>query len=144
MPFTKVYIHYVWATKNRVPVLTPMLRRLLFEHIRQNAKSKKIIIDSLNGHLEHIHCLVCLQPTQTIDTIAKLLKGESAHWFNNKSGINYLRLTWQDDYFAVSVSESVIDKVRAYINNQELHHQKKTFTDEYSDFLKKYASANPD
>ena len=117
MPFTKVYIHYVWATKNRVRVLTPPLRRSRFEHIKQNALSKKIIIDSINGHLEHVHCLICLQPTQTIDNIAKLLKGESAHWFNNRSGINHLRLIWQDDYFAVSVSESSIDKVRAYITN---------------------------
>lgn len=139
MPFTKVYIHYVWATKNRVQVLTPPLRRSLFEHIKQNAISKKIIIDSINGHLEHVHCLICLQPTQTIDNIAKLLKGESAHWFNNRSGINHLRLIWQDDYFAVSVSESAIDKVRAYITNQELHHQKKTFIEEYSEFMKRYA-----
>ena len=139
MPFTRVYIHYVWATKNRVRVLTPPLRRSLFEHIKQNAISKKIIIDSINGHLEHVHCLICLQPTQTIDNIAKLLKGESAHWFNNRSGINHLRLIWQDDYFAVSVSESAIDKVRAYITNQELHHQKKTFIEEYSEFMKRYA-----
>ena len=139
MPFTKVYIHYVWVTKNRVLVLTPPLRRSLFEHIKQNAISKKIIIDSINGHLEHVHCLICLQPTQTIDNIAKLLKGESAHWFNNRSGINHLRLIWQDDYFAVSVSESAIDKVRAYITNQELHHQKKTFIEEYSEFMKRYA-----
>ena len=139
MPFTKVYIHYVWATKNRVQVLTPPLRRSLFEHIKQNAISKKIIIDSINGHLEHVHCLICLQPTQTIDNIAKLLKGESAHWFNNRSGINHLRLIWQDDYFAVSVSESAIDKVRAYITNQELHHQKKPFIEEYSEFMKRYA-----
>ena len=139
MPFTKVYIHYVWATKNRARVLTPPLRQSLFEHIKQNAKSKKIIIDNINGYLEHVHCLVCLQPTQTIDNIAKLLKGESAHWFNNRSGINHLRLIWQDDYFAVSVSESAIDKVRAYITNQELHHQKKTFIEEYSEFMKRYA-----
>ena len=139
MPFTNIYIHYVWATKNRERILTNPLRHLLFDHIRLNAKSKKIIIDRINGHLEHVHCLICLQPTQTVDNIAKLLKGESSHWFNNKSKISHHKLAWQDDYFAVSVSKSSIDTVRSYIDNQELHHQKKTFTEEYAEFIKKYS-----
>lgn len=138
MPFTKVCIHYVWSTKNREPVLTKPLRSLLFDHIRKNANEKEIFIDCLNGYSDHIHCMVWLKPTQTIHEIAKLLKGESAHWFNNRSGINHVKLYWQDEYFAVSVSESLIPKLRAYIDNQEKHHQKKSFQKEYEEFLEKF------
>ncbi|MBI2272673.1 MAG: IS200/IS605 family transposase [Bacteroidetes bacterium] len=138
MPFTKVCIHYVWSTKNREPVLTKPLRPLLFDHIRKNANQKEILIDRLNGDTDHIHCMVWLKPTQTIHEIAKLLKGESAHWFNNRSGINHVKLYWQDEYFAVSVSESLVPKLRAYIDNQEMHHQKKSFQKEYEEFLEKF------
>lgn len=138
MPFTKVCIHYVWSTKNREPVLTKPLRSLLFDHIRKNANQKEILIDTLNGYSDHIHCMVWLKPTQTIHEIAKLLKGESAHWFNNSSGINHVKLYWQNEYFAVSVSESLVPKLRAYINSQEMHHQKKSFQKEYEEFLEKF------
>ena len=138
MPYTKVYIHYVWATKNRERILTRPLRNLLFEHIRQNAAEKKIDIVRMNGHLEHIHCLIRLHPTQSIDKIAQLLKGESAQWFNNRSGIVKIKLHWQADYFAVSISESMMPKLRMYIDNQEIHHRKKTFEEEYGEFMKRY------
>ena len=138
MPYTKVCIHYVWATKYRKPMLTSSLRNGLFAHIRENARSKKIHIDRLNGHLDHVHCLIWLKPTQTIDEIAKLLKGESAHWFNNRSEIQDVKLQWQSDYFAISVSESIVPRVRAYIDNQEAHHRKKTFAEEYNEFMERY------
>ena len=119
-------------------MLTSSLRNGLFAHIRENARSKKIHIDRLNGHLDHVHCLIWLKPTQTIDEIAKLLKGESAHWFNNRSEIQDVKLQWQSDYFAISVSESIVPRVRAYIDNQEAHHRKKTFAEEYNEFMERY------
>ncbi|MCW3087409.1 MAG: Transposase family [Sediminibacterium sp.] len=144
MPFTKVFVHYVWATKHRAPILTPQIRQLLFEHIRQNAQSKKIFLDCVNGHLDHVHCLVRLHPTQTVDTIARLIKGESAHWFNNRSGITHARLAWQNDYFAVAVCESALENVRNYIHNQEARHQKKNFDEEYLEFMDKFFQEEPD
>ena len=138
MSYTRVYIHYVWATKNRIPLLTKSLRPSLFAHIRRNAEDKKIKIDILNGHVDHIHCLVCLQPTQSIDQIAKLLKGESARWLNHYSGLINTKFQWQENYFAVSVSESMVSNVRSYIQNQETHHQKRSFAQEYELFFQKY------
>jgi putative transposase len=138
MPFIKVWVHYVWATKQRSPVLTKSIRHALFEHIKTNAKTKGIYLDRINGHAEHVHCLVSLSSDQTIEKVAQLLKGESSFWFNNRSGFAAPRLQWQDDYFAVSVGESGVDNVRAYIDNQEVHHQKKTFAQEYEEFISKY------
>jgi REP element-mobilizing transposase RayT len=142
MPFIKAWVHYVWATKNREPVLTDSIRQILFSHIRANAKEKGIYIDRINGYIEHVHCLVSLSSNQTIEKVAQLLKGESSFWFNHQSGISPTPLYWQNDYFAVSVSESGVDKVRAYIDNQEEHHKKKTFAQEYDEFISKYGFEN--
>ena len=138
MPYIKVWIHYVWSTKNREAVLIDNFRDLLFDHIKQNARLKNIYLDRVNGYYDHIHCLVSLGSDQTIEKIAQLIKGESSFWFNNKSGFNTSRLEWQDEYFAVSVSESTVGNVRAYIDNQVSHHRKKTFMEEYDEFINKY------
>jgi REP element-mobilizing transposase RayT len=66
-----------------------------------------------------------------------LMKGESSYWMN-KSKILHRKFAWQDEYFAVSVSESAVNRVRNHIKNQENHHKKKTFNDEYQEFMRKY------
>ena len=138
MPFVKVYIHFVWSTKNRKQVLnTPELRQKLWQHIRENAIKKDIYVDFVNGHAEHCHCLVSLGLDQTISKQIQLLKGEAAFWFN-KQRLTTEKLEWQDEYFAVSVSESQLDAVRNYIKNQEEHHKHKTFQQEYEEFIVKY------
>ena len=148
MPFVKVYIHFVWSTKNRVPFLNSKeLRLKVWNHIRENAKEKGIFIDFINGYSDHCHCLVSLGTDQTIQKTIQLIKGESAFWINKNnllaefppfSNGGIQKFEWQDEYFAVSVSESVIDKARNYIKNQEEHHSKKTFQQEYDEFILKY------
>jgi len=137
MGFTKIWVHLVWTTKNREPVLSKDIRPQLFKHIRENAQSKGIHIDHINGYLEHIHCLISLGSGQNADNILMLLKGESSYWINRNKLISR-KFSWQNDYFAVSVSESLIGKVRQYIRNQEEHHRKKTFQEEYDDFIRNY------
>ena len=117
---------------------TPELRKNVWQHIRENAVRKDIFIDFVNGHAEHCHCLVSLGIDQTISKVIQLLKGESAFWFN-KQELTKQKLEWQDEYFAVSVSESQIDTVRNYIKNQEEHHKHKTFQQEYDEFIIKYS-----
>jgi putative transposase len=92
----------------------------------------------VNGHAEHCHCLVSLGVDQTISKVMQLIKGESAFWVN-KQGLTNQKLEWQDEYFAVSVSESQIHAVRNYIKNQEEHHKHRTFQQEYDEFITKYA-----
>jgi len=138
MAHVKVYIHFVWSTKNREAYLnTKELRKKVWQHIRENAKEKEIFIDFINGYAEHCHCLISLGTDQTIQQIMQLVKGESAYWIN-KNQLTEVKFEWQDEYFAVSVSESMLDKVRGYIKNQEEHHSKKTFQEEYDEFVDKY------
>lgn len=137
MPFIKVWIHLVWATKNREPLLAQDIRQRFFTHIRDNAKTKNIYIDFVNGYVDHVHCLVALNREQTIAKVVQLLKGESSYWIN-KNKLCKKKFEWQDEYFAVSISESGVNKVREYIKTQETHHAKKTFQQEYDEFIEKY------
>jgi REP element-mobilizing transposase RayT len=138
MPFVSVYIHFVWSTKNRIPYLkTKALRDTMWKHIKKNAKEKGILLDHVNGHAEHCHCLISLQPDQNISRIMMMLKGESAYWFNKQKYISD-KLEWQDEYFAVSVSQSMLNRVRAYIKNQEEHHKKKSFQSEADQLFSKH------
>jgi REP element-mobilizing transposase RayT len=138
MPFVKVYIHFVWSTKNRFPYLkTFELRRSMWRHIKENSEKKDIFIDFVNGYDDHCHCLVSLGVDQTISKVMQLIKGESAFWFNSQKLI-IDKFEWQDEYFAVSVSESSIERVRNYIKNQEKHHYKKSFQEEYDEMIEKF------
>ena len=138
MPHIKVYIHLVWTTKDRLPLLfTPDIRIKVWKHIKENADKKGIFIDTVNGYAEHCHCLISLSSNQTIEKVVQLIKGESSFWINKEKLIND-RFGWQDEYFAVSVSESMVERVRNYIRNQESHHKKVSFTDEYNELIDKF------
>ncbi|MEE6128261.1 IS200/IS605 family transposase [Chryseobacterium arthrosphaerae] len=138
MSFIKIYIHFVFSTKNRKPFLNTFdLRIKVWKHIKEYATEKGIFLDMINGYSDHCHCLISLGSDQNIEKIVQLLKGESSYWIN-KNKLTKEKFSWQDEYFAVSVSESVVDSVRNYIKNQEKHHQKKSFTDEYWEFIEKY------
>lgn len=137
MGYTKVWVHLVWATKKREPLLDKAFRAKLFSHIRENARQKDIYVDFVNGYVDHIHVLVSLNADQTIAKVIQLIKGESSYWIN-KNKLIQQKFEWQDDYFAVSVNESGVNKVREYIKNQEEHHTKKTFQQEYDEFIEKY------
>ena len=134
MPWIKVWLHFVWSTKNRIPYLQDPIRPKVFDHIRQNALKKKIHIDFINGYLEHVHCLISLGSDQTLEKLMQLIKGESSFWIN-KNQLTKTKFGWQDEYFVASVSESNLEKVRRYIAKQEEHHSKVPFEKEFDEML---------
>lgn len=140
MPYIRVWIHYIWSTKNRERMITKEIKYKLIEHIRENAKAKNIFLDFINCEPNHLHALISLGSDQTLSKVAQLLKGESSNWIN-KNNLIQGHFEWQDEYIAVSVSESMINKVRDYIKNQEEHHRKKSFAEEFDEFIKKYGFA---
>jgi len=138
MPFVKVYIHFVWSTKNREAFLdTKEIREQVWRHIKDNAKEKGIFVDFINGYEEHCHCLVSLGVDQTIQKTMQLIKGESSFWINKQS-LTKNKFEWQDEYFAVSVSESMLDRVRNYIKSQEKHHSQQSYQQEYDEMINKF------
>lgn len=109
MGYVKMWAHLVWATKKREPVLNKDIRKKIVSHIRENALTKNIHIDFINGHVDHVHILTSLDADQPIGNIIQLIKGESSFWIN-KNRLTPQKSEWQDDYFAVSVSESELKR----------------------------------
>ncbi len=136
MPFTKILVHIIWSTKRREKLIAPENRFFLLKHIKENSLEKKIFIDTVNCVSDHIHFLISLSRDQTISKVVGNIKGESSCWWN-KNALSKTKFEWQDEYIALSVSESIAQKVRDYIKNQEDHHKKKSFAEEYSLFIKK-------
>ena len=128
----------VFCTKNRIHYLNSSeLRKKVFQHIKQNAEEKEIWLDCVNGWRNHTHCLISLGREQSISKVAQLIKGESSYWIN-KNKLTEYKFTWQNDYWAVGVSESHIQSVRDYIHNQETHHYKSSFDEEVNAFMERY------
>ncbi len=117
------------------PVLKYDILKQVCSHIQSKAKDKGIYIDRVNGYDEHIHTLMLLKSDNSISKQMQLLKGESAFW-TNRVDLLKAKLEWADKYFAASVSESRIDSVRYYMDNQQAHHKKQTFIEEYNHFIK--------
>jgi putative transposase len=140
MSYVTVWLHCVWSTKNREPILTKEIRPELFQHILDNARKKGIWIDTINGYKEHVHVLISLDKNVTIANTMQLIKGESANWLN-KTGYLKEKMKWQDDYFVVSVGQSQVGRIREYIKNQEEHHRNKSFEQEVNEFMEKYGWA---
>ncbi|MCE1274443.1 MAG: IS200/IS605 family transposase [Chlorobiales bacterium] len=141
MAFVRLWVHCIWATKNREKILGPDIRPELVRHMVDYARTKEIFIDCINGSNDHLHLLISLGSGQSVSEIVRILKGESAFWMN-RSGQVPFRFSWQDDYFAASVSESQVEKVRRYIEGQIEHHRIRSFAEEYEEFLEKFGYEN--
>lgn len=135
MSYVRIWVHLVFSTKNRETSLSKEIRDRLIPHIISNARTKEIYLESIGGWSDHLHLLISLGREQTIAKVAMLLKGESAYWLNQQKLLRG-KFYWQDDYFAVSVSESRVESLKEYIANQEEHHRAKSFEEEYN-WLKK-------
>jgi putative transposase len=138
MPFIKVYIHFVWTTKKFQPLLIGKpLREKVRIHILENAQKKGIFIKYLAVQKEHCHCLISLEKDQTISSIIQLIKGESSFWINSEKLIQK-KFSWQSEYYGISISESHLPSVKAYILNQDVHHRENSFLEEYEDLIIKH------
>lgn len=130
MSYVRIWVHLVFTTKNREPYLSKEIRDRLISHIIENARTKDVYLESIGGWSEHPHLLISLGREQMIAKVAMLIKGESAHWLN-KQALFRGKFCWQDDYFAVSVSESVVERLKDYIAHQEDHHRARPFSEEF-------------
>jgi putative transposase len=133
--YCKVWIHLVWSTKDREPLLHKGIRQTVFDHIREKACAEGLQIDTIDGTQDHLHCLMSIEPKFSISEVVNKLKGESLHWIN-AGRLTKTHFAWQDGFAAFSVSESQVQKVRNYILNQEEHHRRSSFSSEVERFLK--------
>ncbi|MDN5354275.1 MAG: REP-associated tyrosine transposase [Candidatus Cloacimonadota bacterium] len=135
--FFKLWIHLVWSTKGREPFLLNRNRKDIFFHIKETGEEKGFHLDVINGTKNHVHCLLSLNPKWSISEIANQLKGESSHWINEQN-LMKPKFFWQRGFGAFSVSQSNVQRIRNYILNQEEHHRKISFKEEWQILLKKH------
>ncbi len=135
--FNKLWIHAVWATKDRYPLVTNTYEKQIHSFIRQQLTELSCPVRIINGMPDHVHCLFLLNPQKSIADVIKQVKGGSSHAVNEQNLMQH-KFAWQTGYAAFSVSESQLDRVFQYIQNQKQHHTKKTFMQEYDEFMKAY------
>jgi len=137
MSYVKLWIHAVWGTKRRQPMMQcECVKELLIRHIIETSRNKGFQVKMINGVSDHLHALIRLKSSQTLDKIMQHIKGESAHWMNQQQLLKD-KFKWSHRYYAASVSESHINRVESYIKNQVQHHKHQTWQQEYEAFMAK-------
>jgi REP element-mobilizing transposase RayT len=130
--FNKIWIHSIWATKERHPLILPTVEKKIYEYMRTQFIELGCPVRVINGMPDHVHSLFLLYPQRAITEIIKQVKGSTSHWINEQDLLK-LKFSWQSGFAAYSVSESALERVYQYILNQKQHHQKTTFTKEYDE-----------
>jgi putative transposase len=130
-------VHIVFSTKHREKNLTPEIRERLWKFLGGIARKNKFEAIIIGGYDDHCHALVSLPSSMPVAKAAQLLKGGSSKWISDTfPGMKDFH--WQNTYGAFSVSISHIDRTVTYIKNQEEHHKRQTFENEYIGFLEKH------
>jgi putative transposase len=137
MSYVSAYFHCVFSTKERRPQITPDLRERLWPFLGGIARANKIKAVEIGGTDDHVHLLLSLPATLPISKAMQLIKGGSSKWVHATFSGHRL-FEWQEEYGAFTVSVSQLDKTIAYIRDQESHHRKVTFQDEFLTLLKKH------
>lgn len=132
--YSRIYIQIVFAVKGRENLLQKPWRYELFKYISGIFTNKGHKSISVNGVADHVHIFVGLKPTMSIADLVRDVKNNASNFINDKKFVKG-KFSWQEGYGAFSYSYSDIDTVYQYIANQEEHHKKKTFKDEYHKFL---------
>lgn len=135
--YNKIWIHAIWATKEREPLIVPKIEQQVYDFMRNEFIESGCPVRIINGMPDHVHCLYLLNPQKANSDIIKQVKGSVSHFINEQNLIPD-KFAWQTGYAAYSVSESQLESVFQYIKNQKTHHAKRTFPQEYDGFLKKY------
>jgi putative transposase len=135
---TKLYAHIVFSTKKRFPFLSDnTIRDEMHAYLGGVCKTLDSPPIIIGGVADHVHILVLLSKNHAVSRVIGELKRVSSIWIKTKGGI-LTKFHWQNGYGAFSIGRSEIDTVRSYIQNQQEHHRKRTFQDEYRTFLQEF------
>jgi putative transposase len=135
--YVQFYIHLIFAVKFREAVIDPSWKPSLYQHIRGIVTSYGHKLFIINGMPDHLHLLISVRPSQSVSDLVQRIKGNSSKWINDNQ-LTSKHFRWQKGYACFSCSQSTLPKVINYIKNQEKHHQKKKFLEEYVAFLEAF------
>ncbi len=135
--YTQIHLQLIFAVQNRRSLIQGSWEDRLYEYITgivQQNTHKMIII---NGMPDHLHIVIGMRPIQSLSDLMQDIKGSSSKWINDNK-LSTGKFNWQEGFGAFSYSKSQLPKLIEYVKNQKAHHKKKTFIDEYKEFLKAF------
>ena len=135
--YTQLYIHIIFAVKGRESLIPKQHKETLHQYITRIITHKKQTVIRINSMPDHLHILVGITPDIAISDLVRDTKANSSKWINKKGWV-VGKFEWQTGFAAFSYAHSQLDAVVAYIKNQEVHHSRQTFREEYLEFLKRF------
>ena len=135
--FASIHLHLVFSTKNRYPWLIAPLAKQTYEYIGGTLRENKCVLIAAGGMPDHVHLLVSISREISVATLVRIIKSASSRWIHD-SFPELQSFAWQSGYGAFAVSFSKIPNVRDYLANQENHHAKETYQEEFRDFLRQH------
>ncbi|MFM2224122.1 MAG: hypothetical protein RJA07_324 [Bacteroidota bacterium] len=135
--YTQVHLHFVFVVKHRDALIQKSWKDELYKYISGIVQHHEHKMICINGMPDHVHLFIGMRPTQSISDLMQDIKGSSSKWINDKKLVRG-KFEWQSGYGAFSYSKSQVKDVINYIENQEEHHKKISFKEEYISFLKKF------
>jgi putative transposase len=133
--YTQIHLQFVFAVKYRNGLIHASFKEELYKYISGIIKENNHKLLAINGMPDHLHIFIGMRPSQSISDLLQDIKGSSSKWINEKKFLK-VKFEWQEGYGAFSYSKSHVNNVIRYIQNQENHHKKESFREEYLNFLK--------
>lgn len=135
--YTQIHIQAIFAVKKRTGLIQKEWKDELYKYITGIIQTHDHKLLAINGMPDHLHVFFGMRPIQSLSDLMQDIKGSSSKWINEKKFIKE-KFEWQEGYGAFSYSKSQVSRVIAYVQNQEVHHRKITFLEEYKKFLEKF------
>ena len=135
--YSQIYLQYVFAVQGRDMLITPSWRDELYKYMSGCINNHKCKVMCIGGVEDHVHILVSMHPAVSPSVLMADVKRSSSLWINERHFVRG-RFAWQEGFGVFSYSKSMVSNVARYIENQEIHHKKQTFMDEYVETLKKF------
>src|SRR6266567_5173408 len=135
--FSQIYIQTVFAVSGRLSLIRNDFKEDVYKYITGIVRNQKQKLISINGMPDHVHILIGLRPVMALADLVEEIKKDSSNFINRKKWIRG-RFSWQEGYGAFSYGHSQLDTIIRYIENQEQHHARRSFKNEYLAWLKKF------
>lgn len=138
--YSQIYIQIVFAVDGRLSLIRSEFKEELYKYIAGIIRNQRQKLIAINGMSDHVHILTGLRPAMALADLVRDIKADSSNFINKKRWVQG-RFSWQEGYGAFSYGHSQLDTIIRYIQNQEQHHRRRTFKDEYLAWLKKFEVA---
>jgi putative transposase len=135
--YSQIYVHLVFSVKGRQSLIQEAWKDRLYKYICGIASGKGQKVFAIGGVADHIHLLVSMKPSISVSELVRDLKSNSSKWLNEQ-GLFKGKFEWQNGFGAFTCGHTQLNSIIAYVNNQEIHHKKETFKEEYLKLLKEF------